>query len=84
MTKVELLEEVKSRLGITGDFHDKLLSGLIDDVISFLSNGGAVKLKVSTCVGVIARGVADLWNYGAGDGQFSDIFYKLAIQAILL
>lgn len=31
-------------------------------------------------VGVIARGVLDLWNFGAGDGKFSPLFFQLVEQ----
>lgn len=31
-------------------------------------------------VGVIARGVLDLWNFGAGEGEFSPLFFQLVEQ----
>ena len=31
-------------------------------------------------VGVIARGVLDLWNFGAGEGKFSPLFFQLVEQ----
>lgn len=31
-------------------------------------------------VGAIARGVLDLWNFGAGEGKFSPLFFQLAEQ----
>ena len=33
-------------------------------------------------VGVIARGVSDLWNYGNGSTTFSEYFYQRVIQLV--
>ena len=67
---------------ITGDYHDSALLGYIEDVKNYLLDAGVssdiVNNKLS--VGVITRGVADIWNYGAGDGMFSKIFYERVIQ----
>lgn len=80
-----LLEEVKTRLAITGTFHDDLLSAYIDDVKAYLTSAGA-DAESTSAVGVIARGVADLWNFGSGEGKFSTIYYErvsqLAIEKI--
>lgn len=82
MTDAELLEEVKTRLALTGIYHDNLISGYIQDVKEYLLDSGVnpdvVNNKVS--VGVIARGVADLWNFGSGEGKFSEVFYQRLIQ----
>lgn len=82
MTDIELLQAVKNRLLITGEFHDGALKGFIQDVKDYLLDSGVsegvVNDKVS--VGAITRGVSDLWNYGAGNGEFSKIFYERAIQ----
>lgn len=74
-----LLEEVKTRLAITGTFHDALLSAYIDDVKAYLTNAG-VDAESASAVGVIARGVTDLWNFGSGEGKFSTIFYERVSQ----
>lgn len=74
-----LLEEVKTRLAITGTFHDALLSAYIDDVKAYLTSAG-VDAESASAVGVIARGVADLWNFGSGEGKFSTIFYERVSQ----
>lgn len=85
MTEAELLQEIKYRLGITGDYHDNLLKSLARDVKEYLCDGGVSSKVVESkaSVGVIARGVADLWNYGSGDGNFSEVFYQRAIQLSL-
>lgn len=85
MTEAELLQEIKYRLGITGDYHDNLLKSLAQDVKEYLYDGGVSKKVVESkaSVGVIARGVSDLWNFGSGDGKFSEVFYQRAIQLCL-
>lgn len=82
MTDAELLEKVKTRLGITGDFQDEAVQGFIDDTKAFLKDAGISSevLMSDASVGVISRGVADTWNYGAGDGEFSKMFYQRAEQ----
>lgn len=82
MTDSELLQQVKNRLLITGEYHDAALNGYIRDVKDYLEDAGVLSEIVNSevSVGVIARGVADLWNYGAGDGTFSKIFYERVIQ----
>ena len=77
-----MLEEVKKRLGITGDYQDDTIQGYIEDVKQFLLDGGVNKevVNASSTVGVIARGVSDLWNYGSGGTSFSPYFLQRAIQ----
>ena len=67
-----LLDDVKNALGVTGDYQDNTLNQYIAEVQSFLEDAG-VPLANQTS-GVIARGVADLWNYGAGEGKLSQYF----------
>ena len=81
----ELLNGVKIRLGVTGTYHDGLFMGYIEDVKAYLLSAG-VKPRVingTSSIGCIARGVADLWNYGAGEGKFSESFYQRLIQLSL-
>ncbi len=77
-----LVDEIKTRLGITGTYHDALITAYADDVKAYLLDAGVSKSVIDSdaSVGVISRGVADLWNYGAGDGKFSDVFYQRVIQ----
>lgn len=82
MDETQLLEEIKKRLSVTGDYHDELLKGLASDVKCYLISAG-VKEEIansSVAVGCIARGVADLWNFGSGEGTFSELFKQRAIQ----
>lgn len=82
MTDTELLESVKTRLGLTGEYHNNLINGYIQDVKNYLIDAGVDSSIVDSevSVGVISRGVADLWNYGSGEGTFSPVFYQRAIQ----
>lgn len=79
MTAEELREEIKTRLLITGDYHNRMIDALTQDVKDYLTSAGA-DVESEAAVGVIARGVADLWNMGAGDGRFSEVFYQRAGQ----
>lgn len=80
-----ILADVKSSLGITGNFQDNTIKQYIDEVKEFLLEGGVdegiVNSKISA--GIISRGVADLWNYGSGDGKFSEYFFQRATQLAL-
>ncbi len=77
-----MLEQVKSNLGITGTYQDATIQGWIDEVKQYLLDGGVRPEVVDapTSAGVISRGVADLWNYGAGDGKLSPYFKERAVQ----
>jgi hypothetical protein len=83
LTDAELLERVKKNMGLAGNtFHNDTISGYIAEVKEFLLDAG-VKQKVvnsSVSVGCISRGVNDLWNYGAGNAEFSPYFMQRAIQ----
>ena len=48
-----MLEEVKKRLGITGEYQDDTIQGYIDDVKQFLLDGGVKKevVDASSTVG---------------------------------
>lgn len=76
-----MLESVKASLGITGDYMDTTLQQYIVEVEEFLKDAGVNSAKITP--GVVARGVADLWNYGAGEGKLSDYFMKRATQLAL-
>lgn len=82
MTNATLLEAVKLSLGITGDFQDETLSFYISEVLDYLSDAGVSEsiLQSSNIVGVVTRGVADLWNYGSGNSSFSLYFMQRATQ----
>lgn len=80
-----MLEKVKANLGITGTYQDKTIQGYIDEVKQFLLDGGVAKeiVEADTSVGIITRGVADLWNYGSGGTSYSPYFIQRATQLAL-
>ena len=86
MADVELLEKVKVSLGITGNYQNDTLQLYIDEVKEYLRSAGVAEnvLRSTTSVGIIIRGVADLWNYGTGNTQLSEYFYQRAKQLLYI
>lgn len=76
-----LIDDVKNALNVTGDYQNNTLNQYINEVKAFLVDAGVAENNQTS--GVIARGVADLWNYGAGDGRFSEYFMMRAAQLAL-
>lgn len=72
------LDEVKNALNITGNFQDATLELYVEEVKTFLTEAGVKPENIT--VGIVARGVSDLWNYGAGGGKLSEYFYHRAAQ----
>lgn len=72
------LEQVKNALGIVGDYQDNTLQVYFDEAVAFLKDAGVPEANITA--GVVARGVSDLWNYGAGDGKLSPYFMQRAAQ----
>lgn len=72
------LEEIKTLTGITGDYQDSNIQAWMYETEAFLVDAGVKAANITA--GLIARGVLDLWNYGAGDGKFSEYFIQRAIQ----
>lgn len=75
---IQMLDAVKSALGITGDYQDNTLQVYISEVMDFLRESGVKDANITA--GIVSRGVADLWNYGAGDGKLSSYFMQRASQ----
>ena len=72
------LEGVKKATGLTGDFQDDTVQEWIDEVVDFLKDAGVKDANITD--GIVARGVLDLWNYGAGEGKLSEYFKQRAAQ----
>lgn len=75
------IEDIKEALGITGDHFDGLLTIYMNTTMAYLRNAGVSDENMN--IGVVARGVADLWNYGAGKGEWSKVFIDMASQLAL-
>lgn len=73
-----MLNDVKTALGITGTYQDETVNQYILEVKAFLIDAGVKKNNIT--VGVVSRGVSDLWNYGAGKGRLSEYFIQRATQ----
>lgn len=78
MTDAEMLSKVKAALGVEGTYQDNTISEYISEVVAFLTDAGVSADNITA--GVVARGVSDLWNYGAGNGKLSDYFMQRAAQ----
>lgn len=72
------LTDVKEAIGITGEYQDHTIQTWIDESVAFLHEAGVSDGNITT--GIVARGVLDLWNYGAGDGKLSEYFMQRAAQ----
>lgn len=75
------LADIKNALGITGSYQDATLQLYVDEVVAFLNDAGVSSANITN--GIVARGVADLWNYGAGEGKLSQYFIMRASQLAL-
>ena len=76
-----MLEDVKVAIGITGTYQDATIQSYINEVTEFLLDAGVSESNIT--VGVIARGVSDLWNYGGAEGKLSEYFIQRATQLAL-
>lgn len=72
------LAQVKTALGITGEYQDATLTEYINEVTAFLVDAGIPEDKQTS--GLVARGVSDLWNYGEAGGVLSPYFFQRAAQ----
>lgn len=81
----DILNKVKSALGITGEYQDGTLQIYIDEVKDYMISAGVSKSVVDSdmSAGVISRGVIDLWNYGSSGGKISEYFYQRVTQLAL-
>lgn len=79
----ELLAKVKQALNIGGSYQDNTLQIYIDEVKAYIIGAGVNEDKVNSYVGVISRGVADLWNYGSGEAKLSNYFMQRVAQIVI-
>lgn len=86
MTDAELLEKVKSGMGIMGSYQDDTLSVYIAEVKAFMISAGVPQAVAdsSASVGCILRGVIDLWNYSSGTAGFSEYFKMRVTQLAMM
>ena len=83
MAEFNILTTVKAAMGLQGnDYFDATLQIYIEEVKQYLISGGCSRAVVDaeSSAGVIARGVADLWNYNSDSAELSPYFKERAIQ----
>jgi hypothetical protein len=83
MADAVILAGVKAALGVTSDFMDTTISIYIDEVTDYMSGAGVPDNVIAASVGVIARGVNDLWTASSGDAKYSPYFYDRVSQLVL-
>lgn len=79
---IDLLTQVKSALGISGEYQDATLTVYVNDVKGVLADAGVPQnvIESDRAVGCISRGVIDMWTLGSGQAKFSNIFYQRMLQ----
>lgn len=83
MADTAMISGVKSALGITGSAMDTTISVYIDEVTDYMRGAGVLPERIAASVGVVARGVNDLWNNDSGNGKLSPYFYDRVSQLVL-
>ena len=76
------IETVKNLLGITGTYQDKTLDAYAQEVIAYMVDAGVEQTTAESAesVGVVARGISDLWNLGSGGASLSQYFRERVMQ----
>ena len=76
------IETVKNLLGITGTYQDKTLDAYAQEVIAYMVDAGVEQITAESAesVGVVARGISDLWNLGSGGASLSQYFRERVMQ----
>lgn len=72
------LDDIKKGANITGNYQDEAIQFWIDETVAYLVDAGVKPANITA--GIVARGVADLWDYGSGTGKLSSYFMNRATQ----
>lgn len=82
MTDAELLEKVKTGLGITTSYQDEMLQVYIDGAKAFMLSAGVKQSVIDSpaSVGCILQIVSDTWNYGSGAVKISPLAEMRIVQ----
>ena len=83
MADATILAGVKQALNVTGTFQDETISVYIDEITDYMANAGVSASIISASVGVIARGVSDLWDNDGGNVRLSPYFMNRVSQLVL-
>lgn len=84
MTDSEILEAVKERKSITGNFQDGALTGYIADAIEILIDAGVSEsiIRSTASLGCITSCVTDMWDNVGGEADFSPLTHKRIAQLV--
>jgi len=82
MAESTTIEAVKAAIGISGTAMDTTIGIWTDEVTDYMIGAGVSAEKVASSLGVIARGVDDIWKSG-GAVSFSEFFKDRVIQLAL-
>lgn len=74
------LSGVMAALG-AGEYQESAIEIYYNEVIAFIEDAGVRTASITD--GVVARGVSDLWNYGAGEGTLSE-YFKMRVAQLAL
>lgn len=78
----DMLAGVKRRLSESGTFTeiDATLTDYISDVCDYMIGAGVPEAVIASHVGVIARGVDDMYTNNSGNTDFSPMFQNMLKQ----
>lgn len=81
----DMLNGVKRRLSESGTFPeiDAVLTDYISDVCEYMLGAGVSESVIASHVGVIARGVDDMYTNNSGGADFSPMFKNMVTQLAL-
>lgn len=84
LTTAQQIVKIKLALGI-GAIPDATIEVWLTDVKDAMKRAGCSDsvINADTSIGTLTRGVSDLWNYGAGDTEFSTVFLQRVSQLAL-
>lgn len=85
ITEEQQLEEIKKAMNIEGDYQNDTVMLHMREVKEYLRDAGVSDriLESERAVGILTRGVSDLWNYGSGNTSLSSYFKERAVQLAL-
>mgnify|MGYP000958638401 CR=1 FL=1 len=85
LTNEEQIAQIKQALGIGDGIPDETINVWLSDVKDYMLNAGVptTVINAQTAIGTLTRGVADSWNYGAGNTGYSTLFKERVAQLAL-
>lgn len=85
LTSDEQITQIKQALGIGDGIPNATISVWLTDVKDYMLNAGVPNsvINAQTTIGTLTRGVADCWNYGAGNTGWSTLFTQRVAQLAL-